>query len=135
MRLFQETLVLLALAAAAHSFFYLGCYPDTGDLYRLNQSPFQSVGLCRNACAPHNGRFFGVRNATECWCGSTFPGFEDELDPTVCNLRCPGYPQDACGGRNALNYYVIEDEPTTTHSLSPSPTPSPDFGIQACAKI
>ncbi|KAL4869024.1 hypothetical protein BDV12DRAFT_168483 [Aspergillus spectabilis] len=74
-------------------------------------------------CTRRGDTIMGVRNGTECWCGSTYPHKEHELDPRACNLPCSGYPFDICGGYDGLSCYVIEQESTaTSHTLTMSPT-------------
>ncbi|KAL4940840.1 WSC domain-containing protein [Aspergillus oleicola] len=122
----KRVIALLAIPTTARSLNYLGCFADSLDLDIIGTSPFLAVGFCKMRCENRGDTIMALRNQTECWCGNAYPSWEDELDDEACHLRCPGYPQDICGGHAAMSCYEIQrDVAETTYSVAIEPTVSP----------
>lgn len=83
-----------------------------------------SVGLCFTTC--QGSYAFGVVNYQTCWCTDIAPDKSTQVDLSECNLNCPGWPDDKCGGSgNKFGYVALGMEPSGTSGAStPSPTPS-----------
>jgi hypothetical protein len=81
-----------------------GCFEwlsdDTGGLASI----FMSVGLCVNRCRGQ-GDFVAALQQMNCTCGNIYPPPAALVDDSECNIRCPGYPQDACGGYDVYSVY------------------------------
>lgn len=111
--------------SAMYSFKDLGCYhisPDKTGENRLapderpsgysGSNPFNSKGTCAvNLC---NTFKYAATQGNKCFCA-------DEIDSTlihitdpdeikdICNIGCPGYDLENCGGPNAIFIYENED--------------------------
>ena len=70
----------------------------------LDMSIFQTVGLCFNFCVGNYA--FAVLNYQSCWCSNWAPAESTDVDVSECNIPCPGYPFEFCGGDNNLFGYV-----------------------------
>jgi hypothetical protein len=68
---------------------------------------FMSIGLCTSRCSLGNFPFAGLQNGNQCWCGSHLGGglAKNQSD---CNVPCPGFAVDTCGGVEALNVFKAE---------------------------
>ncbi|KAK5651232.1 hypothetical protein OQA88_12696 [Cercophora sp. LCS_1] len=112
----------------------LGCYAQSPLDHQITtvSGTFMSIGLCTHTCALSNFPFAGLRRGNECWCGTDLDGTLAE-DQSDCNLPCPGYALDKCGGLEAMNifqgervglapsgYTGIYSVPVTTTTAAPS---------------
>ncbi|KAF7585178.1 hypothetical protein BBP40_011896, partial [Aspergillus hancockii] len=74
------------------------CYSNPGPtLSATRTSKFQSVALCQETCSENNKPVSAVQGQT-CLCGDTLPPPETLVPNSKCSTRCPGYPDDSCGG-------------------------------------
>jgi cell wall integrity and stress response component len=60
--------------------------------------------MCVEQC---NGKFaYAVVGAGDkCWCTNITP--QTTVPNTECDLHCPGYPTETCGGTNLLTYLLV----------------------------
>ncbi|KAL4932584.1 uncharacterized protein BDV17DRAFT_253099 [Aspergillus undulatus] len=72
--------LLLTMPTTARNFHYLGCFGDMYDLENIGSSPFMAVGLCKIQCEGRGDTIMGLSNRTDCYCGNSYPTWEDELD-------------------------------------------------------
>ncbi|KAH6993558.1 hypothetical protein EDB82DRAFT_499435 [Fusarium venenatum] len=66
---------------------------------------FMSTGQCLSYCQKEK-KSVAVLHATKCYCSETYPAKASLVDDDQCNLGCPGYPREACGGLNPDAYSV-----------------------------
>lgn len=75
-------------------------------------SDFQSDGRCNQNCTSYA---FAIVREKSCWCSNLIPNPDDQKPIADCNIPCPGYPSDLCGGINLWGYMEISaNEPTGT---------------------
>ncbi|RAL13400.1 uncharacterized protein BO97DRAFT_442429 [Aspergillus homomorphus CBS 101889] len=79
-----------------------GCYTSIGDMEKVGTSVFQSTGSCMNMCGKADGYYYAIKGE-DCWCGKQPPAFETVTNDRACNLQCPGYPHDYCGGNGVYS--------------------------------
>ncbi|KAL3471918.1 WSC domain-containing protein [Aspergillus californicus] len=130
----NHLLALYALATstqAARPLRYLGCFSDDAGFLNLGSSAYQSVGLCLSGCTSRGSPVIALRNGTECWCGSDYPDWQENTSPLMCNMPCPGYALDTCGGHDVFSCYEVEmdEEPTMSLSMSLEPTIWPTLAV------
>ena len=69
--------------------------------------------VCFHECLNQgqNIKFYGIKNGTDCYCGSKLSYHGDfngyEVPRSACNINCPGDPRQKCGGASELNLYSI----------------------------
>ncbi|CAN3368733.1 hypothetical protein DICA3_F19922 [Diutina catenulata] len=98
---------------------------------------YMSNGFCLNHC---QGYAFGVVQGQDCWCTNEAPG--STTDVGSCDMDCPGYPDEKCGGDGLFGYIKIPGgrpsgtqqesskapestiEPESEHHDTPSPAKS-----------
>lgn len=112
---------------------FKGCYSDLGSLKKLNESAFQSSGLCQTVCVKdyvNQGQAgFSVQamtNGTACLCGNSLPNSAFMVDKDKCGFSCPGYPTDSCGQRlgNFVSVYISGIDKESNIPQEPKPTSS-----------
>ncbi|KAI1433541.1 hypothetical protein GGR50DRAFT_494128 [Xylaria sp. CBS 124048] len=78
------------------------------------------LGACGSAPPPINTTahflYAGMRNGSECICGTHFLKDARKLLASDCQLPCPGDQKQACGGRGNMAVYKL---------ISPGPTDKP----------
>jgi hypothetical protein len=83
-----------------------------------------SIGLCTSRCADGNFHFAGLQAGNVCWCRMTLGGALAK-DQSACNVHCPGYDKDTCGGVNALNVLKVEGIDSSVSSATTITTAPP----------
>ncbi|PWY84447.1 WSC-domain-containing protein [Aspergillus eucalypticola CBS 122712] len=91
---------ILALSLSAHALSngFVGCYSSSGSLVNKGSSQFQSTGLCTSTCGRNGARYAATTNSVDCYCGSSLPPSANLVSQSECNVNCPGFPEDHCGG-------------------------------------
>ncbi|KAG5975641.1 hypothetical protein E4U58_000424 [Claviceps cyperi] len=92
-----------------------------------NVSIFQTNGLCHDYCNP-DSYAYAITQSNSCWCSNYTPDKSTQLSIGKCNLGCPGYPDEKCGGPGVFGYVVLPGAlPSGTKgaSIAPSSTESP----------
>ena len=84
---------------------------------------FMSIGLCTSRCSLRNFPFAGLQNGNQCWCGTHLGGALAK-DQSDCNVPCPGYPMENCGGMGALNVLKAEGIDRAVSSTTTAPLAS-----------
>ncbi|KAK4240885.1 hypothetical protein C8A03DRAFT_30962 [Achaetomium macrosporum] len=98
---------------------------NTADMDPLN-SIYQSEGRCYNNCTDLNYALAIVQEKN-CWCSNLIPNAADRKPLTDCQLACPGYPTDYCGGDGVYGYIAAGGgAPTGTAPPGGSATSEPD---------
>ncbi|KAK0613699.1 hypothetical protein B0T14DRAFT_283709 [Immersiella caudata] len=99
----------------------IGCYDQDAlpmILERTPQDVFMSIGMCTSRCSvAGNFAFAGLQGGIRCWCGNSV-GSELAKNQEDCNVRCPGFPSDNCGGKDVLNVFKAEGVNHTVSTTS-----------------
>ncbi|PYH40107.1 uncharacterized protein BP01DRAFT_370158 [Aspergillus saccharolyticus JOP 1030-1] len=101
----------LARAGQSGSWDSLSCFTSIGTMQSMGSFEFQSVSYCIAQCEAGNTVFVAVQ-AEDCYCGTASLDLEEMAlasDETACNLPCPGYAADTCGGDSAYSVWVSQD--------------------------
>lgn len=88
-------------------------------------SEYNSEGRCRDNCTTVSYAF-GVIQNFNCWCSNTVPARSSLKSTTDCNMPCPGYPSDWCGGSDIFAYIALGKSPSSTEdgdNTPPATTP------------
>ncbi|KAK4460953.1 hypothetical protein QBC42DRAFT_99745 [Cladorrhinum samala] len=85
---------------------------NTGNTFKAILSDFQSDGRCNQNCTSYA---FAIVREKACWCSNLIPNPADQKPIDDCDIPCPGYPTDLCGGINLWGYMEnVANEPTGT---------------------
>ncbi|EFQ97445.1 hypothetical protein MGYG_00486 [Nannizzia gypsea CBS 118893] len=98
-----------------------GCYKDSGSLKDMGPTKYQSVGACRDLCVKSQSAVFALHDTNRCSCGDKYPPVDLKAAPsdkTCVLVKCPGFDQDQCGGKNSYAIYLtgLVDDPATEGS-------------------
>ncbi|KFH43026.1 hypothetical protein ACRE_062370 [Hapsidospora chrysogenum ATCC 11550] len=96
-----------------------------------NISIYQTNGLCSDFC--RDDYAWAITQAESCWCSNYTPDDDTQVDMKKCDITCPAFPDEFCGGRGGLYGYVElkvqlpsgtkgPDDSKTTTSVTPSST-------------
>ncbi|KAK4231455.1 hypothetical protein QBC38DRAFT_223042 [Podospora fimiseda] len=134
---------------------HLGCYlPNdhnkTGDIgvqMFTTTLPFNSIGTCAEKCNLLGANLYpwaALTAGNVCHCGQEFTNKKAE-NQSLCNIPCPGYALDICGGVVALDVYENEAAvayhkdkgtySTKTVPFSGAPTPAPSNGTSSTGGV
>ncbi|RYP71778.1 hypothetical protein DL771_004590 [Monosporascus sp. 5C6A] len=128
----KSALLVLATAAVAagQAYRYIGCFTEPPEHSRGTPDVFQSVGLCQNRCSGSHQPVAALGNGTDCHCGNLdqgqLPPMGLLVDDGYCNLPCPGFYAEMCGGDGFFSVY--REEPTAPEE--PSGTQSQGAGAE-----
>ncbi|KAK8086537.1 hypothetical protein PG994_001511 [Apiospora phragmitis] len=105
------------------------CWSDGADNVRAlnvpgyDPSDINSPLECQKACDTAGYNLAGLELGRECWCGNAIEGANNPVDPSVCNMNCPGDDTESCGGVLALSmFYKGNYDP-----INGPPTPEPEW--------
>ncbi|KAJ5306322.1 hypothetical protein PENANT_c017G06251 [Penicillium antarcticum] len=117
----------LALPVYSSSSGYVGCYSDAGSLKNKGPFSYQSVGACEQSCVRDGHNVIGLTRGNMCYCGDAVPSQSAKVDNDKCDLACPGYPADKCGGTDTFTIYQIakkdaEDSASEASSTTMAPS-------------
>ncbi|GKZ25167.1 hypothetical protein AbraIFM66951_001138 [Aspergillus brasiliensis] len=93
-----SAILALCVSVQASSGDFVGCYSSSGSFVNKGSSQFQSAGLCESVCGRNGASYAAMTNGNYCYCGSSLPPNANLVSNSECNLDCPGYPSDQCGG-------------------------------------
>ncbi|KAK0649148.1 hypothetical protein B0T16DRAFT_409519 [Cercophora newfieldiana] len=68
---------------------------------------FMTTRMCVSRCSLGGYLFAGVQAGNVCWCGAHLDGALAE-NQRNCNVPCPGYTPEICGGAKALSVFKAE---------------------------
>ncbi|KAI1434671.1 hypothetical protein GGR50DRAFT_387692 [Xylaria sp. CBS 124048] len=91
-----------------------------------NSSIWQSDGLCFNFCNDQSFSFAIVQEHS-CWCSDFVPVQSSQVDTGKCDIKCPGWQPDTCGGDGLFGYIDLARVPSGTaagSSTSATSTPT-----------
>ncbi|RYP66785.1 hypothetical protein DL770_008736 [Monosporascus sp. CRB-9-2] len=125
----KSALLVLATAAVAmgQAYRYVGCFSEPPETSRETPSPFQSLGFCQDTCSGSHQPVAALANGTNCLCGNLLPPRDQLVEDGNCNMPCPGYPFEMCGGDGFFSVYFEE----LADSEQPSGTQSRGAGAEA----
>ncbi|CAH1798175.1 unnamed protein product [Owenia fusiformis] len=99
-----------------HKDTYIGCFVDvTSNRDMSNLQGFfpashvtpNSLSFCSRRCRANGFKYMGVQNGQDCWCSNTY-GKHGEAHHSSCNIPCPGYRDDMCGGLHRNSIYKLD---------------------------
>ncbi|KAM0221400.1 hypothetical protein ACHAQD_005310 [Fusarium lateritium] len=84
-----------------------GCF-DSLPAERISEhsSLYNTVGTCSNYCKDKNMEVVLLQDAA-CFCSHTYPSKDSLVDDDQCDTPCPGYPNEACGGKDAFSVHNL----------------------------
>ncbi|CAK7265861.1 Cell wall integrity and stress response component 4 [Sporothrix epigloea] len=85
-----------------------------------NTSIYQSDGLCSGFCVDNYA--FAVVQGHNCWCSDYIPSKSVQVSTSQCNIPCPGWSPDICGGENLFGYMALNKFPSGTAGGSTTPS-------------
>ncbi|KAM5345278.1 hypothetical protein ACJ41O_011140 [Fusarium nematophilum] len=101
---------------------------NTGTTPR-NQSIYQTNGLCHDFCIDDYA--FAITQVNSCWCSNYVPSESTQDDVTACDIDCPAWPSEKCGGDGLYGYVSLGNvlpsgtrgpSSSATETQAPSPT-------------
>ncbi|KFA55142.1 hypothetical protein S40293_08687 [Stachybotrys chartarum IBT 40293] len=99
------------------AFTFLGCY-RVGAIASIQSSTrthaFNSVGSCIARCRSED-RVIAAMRSSECICSDAYPPFAASTAVKSCDVPCPGYAMEMCGGRETYSVYKLGREPDAEH--------------------
>lgn len=106
-----------------------GCFSSWGNLIFNSTPSFNSKSACAvNICYAGGFQVAATTGGNQCYCGNEYPPKESVVDDSKCDVPCPGYGVQACGG---IDFYTVYNtgimlsvkyspENETTSSAAPS---------------
>ncbi|KAK7217382.1 hypothetical protein V2G26_005385 [Clonostachys chloroleuca] len=70
-----------------------------------NTSIYQTNGLCKDFCTKDYA--YAITQEQLCWCSNYTPSKSDQVDMDQCNINCPAYPDEKCGGKGVFGYVEL----------------------------
>ncbi|EAW09298.1 WSC domain-containing protein [Aspergillus clavatus NRRL 1] len=93
-------LALISLATLSPqvlaSYNQTGCFSSPGDLTLAATFAYMSIGYCEQQCGAKNS--VAAVQGSDCYCGKSLPPSDTRVSDKECDMACPGYPADFCGG-------------------------------------
>ncbi|KAL7900585.1 hypothetical protein HDV63DRAFT_286758 [Trichoderma sp. SZMC 28014] len=91
----------------------------------LNVSIYQSNGLCGGFCTRKNYAF-SITQQNSCWCSNYYPDKASVVDTNKCNVPCPAWQPEDCGGPGLFGYILLNEvAPSGTSTAPASSTTAP----------
>lgn len=86
----------------------LGCYSVSDPLIKAPfQDGFPTDGTCQTECGTTlNKPVMAMTGGSTCYCGSTIPALDKQVDKSKCNQPCTGYDLKNCGGIGYWQVYL-----------------------------
>ncbi|KAF4463770.1 cell wall integrity and stress response component [Fusarium albosuccineum] len=93
---------------------------NTGSTPR-NSSIYQTNGLCHDFCIDDYA--FAITQDKLCWCSNYVPSKSTQEDTSKCDIPCPAWPSENCGGDGLYGYVSLGNIlPSGTQGPSASST-------------
>ncbi|KAF5986606.1 SLG1 [Fusarium coicis] len=83
-----------------------GCFSALPSEADGRSDTFNSVGSCADYCEEQN-KTVAILKGVECICADIYPVKSAKVDDDKCDMPCPGYAKDACGGKNAYSVFNL----------------------------
>ena len=82
-----------------------GCYSSKGNMTLHSPVEGMSSAACNKACLADGYTLAGLHAKTQCFCGDAMP--PKKASESDCDLGCPFYPQEPCGGNDAWSIFNL----------------------------
>ncbi|KJZ72974.1 hypothetical protein HIM_07546 [Hirsutella minnesotensis 3608] len=129
----QRSIMLLAIfvwSAAVYAIDVDICASfNTADMGR-NVSIYQTNGLCQNFCLQKN-QAYAITQRNSCWCSDYTPTKSSQVDSSSCNLPCPAWPNENCGGPNLFGYILLNSVVPSGTKGEPEPSSTSQAGKES----
>ncbi|ETR98642.1 hypothetical protein M419DRAFT_103251 [Trichoderma reesei RUT C-30] len=90
----------------------------------LNVSIYQTNGLCTHWCVDKNYAF-AITQQNSCWCSNYYPDKASTVSIKECNVPCPAWPDEYCGGRGLYGYLALNEVAPSGTKTAPASTSTP----------
>ncbi|KAM0435935.1 hypothetical protein ACHAPT_002827 [Fusarium lateritium] len=70
-----------------------------------NSSIYQTNGLCHDFCIDEYA--FAITQDKLCWCSNYVPSKSTQEDTSKCDIPCPAWPSENCGGDGLYGYVSL----------------------------
>ncbi|AET41626.1 Slg1p Ecym_8353 [Eremothecium cymbalariae DBVPG len=105
-KLWGICMLFIVFGRVAQAFDPVGCYGSLDSSFSLqNTSMYQSGGNCEEHCRSIS-RYMAMQS-NDCYCGNLETSLTNMETSNGCNVPCPGYGSEQCGGSSAFNVYRI----------------------------
>ncbi|POS78787.1 hypothetical protein DHEL01_v202806 [Diaporthe helianthi] len=82
-----------------------GCFSSWGNLIFQSTPKFNSKSACAvDICLAGGFQVAATTGGNQCYCGNEYPPKESVVDDSKCDVPCPGYGLQACGG---IDFYTV----------------------------
>uniref|UniRef100_A0A0B7JTU9 WSC domain-containing protein n=1 Tax=Bionectria ochroleuca TaxID=29856 RepID=A0A0B7JTU9_BIOOC len=86
------------------------CFSPAGPLRQIqycrdSKNIYQTNGLCKDFCTKDYA--YAITQEQLCWCSNYTPSKSDQVDMNQCNINCPAYPDEKCGGKGVFGYVQL----------------------------
>ncbi|KAM0476458.1 hypothetical protein ACHAPX_006372 [Trichoderma viride] len=85
----------------------------------LNVSIYQTNGLCGGFCTRKNYAF-SITQQNSCWCSNYYPDQASVVDTKDCNVPCPAWQPEDCGGPGLFGYILLNEVAPSGTSTAPA---------------
>ncbi|PTB64801.1 hypothetical protein BBK36DRAFT_141410 [Trichoderma citrinoviride] len=90
----------------------------------LNVSIYQTNGLCQGFCIKKNYAL-AITQQNSCWCSNYYPDKGSTVDVKDCNVPCPAWPTEYCGGQGLFGYLVLNEVAPSGTKTAPASSTTP----------
>ncbi|KKY33527.1 putative wsc domain containing protein [Diaporthe ampelina] len=82
-----------------------GCFSSWGNLIFNSTPDFNTKSACAyDLCYAGGFKVAATSGGNQCYCGNEYPPKSTIVDDSNCDVPCPGYGVQACGG---IDYYTV----------------------------
>lgn len=82
-----------------------GCFSSWGNLIFNSTPSFNSKSACAvDICYAGGFQVAATTGGNQCYCGNEYPPKDSLVDDDNCDVPCPGYGLQACGG---IDFYTV----------------------------
>ncbi|CAG7918229.1 unnamed protein product [Penicillium olsonii] len=115
----------LALPVYSSSTASMGCYSEVDSMKSQGPFTFQSPGHCQEQCSSKGFKVAALSRGDMCYCGDKLPAESAKVDDDKCDLTCPGWPEEKCGGKDTYTIIQGTEVAGSDKSESASTTAAP----------
>ncbi|KXG46129.1 Carbohydrate-binding WSC, subgroup [Penicillium griseofulvum] len=100
----------LALPVFSASSTSKGCYSEVESFKSQGPYTFQSPGYCQSECARKEFKIAALSRGNVCYCGDKVPSDSAKVADDKCDMTCPGWPDETCGGKETYNVFEANED-------------------------